>query len=471
MMLTLQFCWWVMKKPVLVLAAVSLTVLTAGCSDGQATSSGSVQPGGGGAASPSSGGALALMSGSAGIAVSLGGMAGADAAGAAAGGSGPAPPKRVCENQPAAAIDCGASCVAVRSNGPPRNRVSLVLLGEGFTAPELTSFYAPHAEGLAKYMFENVNDSEPYVRYKRFINFFRIDLASKESGVDDPATGHYVDTPLDGERGCSDLAGQMCSVNWGKAHDAFDTVLAGTAVDHLDWRWISLNDREACGVTHYPARGALSVYCPYQPESFDIALHEGGHGFSGLADTYWTIDGVFPGSEPSSVNLTKDPSGKKWERWLGYIDPVLGKLGTFEGGGQYTKGIYRPSLNQKMGSKEYCHQPGPPYCPHDAVSREKIIFDIYAIVRPFDSWTKNDVPLVDPEKLTVDVVDCDVVKVDWYVDDKLVAADFGEEFWPQSQGVSRGLHTIEARAHDDTEWVRATRGPLQQTIAWQVELH
>ncbi len=449
---------------------VALAAFSAGCAGDERGPAGIGGQGGTAASNPIAGGAP-LMGGNAGMAAMSGAMAGANVAGTGGNGGDPAGPIRICENQPAAAIGCGASCTALRSNGPPSNRVNLALIGEGFTAAELASSYRPHADDLAKYMFENVNDSEPYVRYRRFINFFRLDLVSNESGVDDPSTNHYVDTPLDGERGCSDLGGQMCSVNWRKALDAFDAALAGSSVDHLDWRWIALNDRQPCGVTHYPARGAMAIYCPYQPESLDIALHEGGHAFSGLADTYWTIDGLFPGDEPSSVNLTKDPTGQKWQRWLGYVDPVLGEVAAFEGGGQYTKGIYRPSLNQKMGSEVYCHAPGPPYCPHDAVSREKIIFDIYALVRPFDTWTNNDALLVDPDELMVDVVDCDVVTVDWYVDDQLVAADFGERFRPKSHRVSSGLHTIQARAHDDTEWVRAPRDLLQQTVSWQVDLH
>jgi IgA Peptidase M64 len=426
-----------------------------------------MQAGGNAGSAGPTAGAGGSMPGAGGAVV--GGGMGGDAIGAGGMGGGViGTPKRICQNQPASPVDCGATCTPVRANGPPSNRVSLVLIGEGFTQTEISGFYAPHSETLAKYMFENANDSEPYVRYKRYINFYRIDLVSKESGIDDPKSGHYVDTPLDGETGCTDLPGQMCTVRWSKALDAFDAALRGSDVGHIDWRWITLNFQQGCGVTHYPARGNLSIYCPYQDESPDIALHEGGHGFDLLADTYWTIDQDFTGPEPSNVNLTKDPTGAKWKRWLGYEDPTLGVVGAFEGGGQYTRGLYRPSLNQKMGSKVRCHPPGPPYCPHDAVSREKIILDIYKIVRPLDGWSKNDSVLVNPDKLTVDVVDCDVVKVDWYMDDTLVAADFGEEFG--LGGLARGRHTVEARAHDDTEWVRLARTNMEQKVTWQVDI-
>lgn len=49
--------------------------------------------------------------------------------------------------------------------------------------------------------------------------------------------------------------------------------------------------------------------------------------------------------------------------------------------------------------------------------------------------------------LFVDVVDCAVIRVDWYVDGAIVA-----------------------RAHDDTDSVRLPRESLTQTVRWQVTL-
>ena len=374
-----------------------------------------------------------------------------------------------CVDEPPDPIDCGPDCVVVANNGAPAKRVSMVVVGDGFTADEIP-VYSALVDDLSQYMFTNALDAEPYVRYRRYINLYRLDLVSNESGVDDPAADVWVDTALDGERGCTDWMAGLCQVNWEKAHDAIDDGIAGSDVEKDDWRLVLLNSPDDCGGTHYPARGTLAVYCPHQPQSPDIALHEGGHAFHHLGDTYWTRDETYEGDEPDWPNLTTDPTGAKWAHWLGYEDPTLGPVGAFEGGMQYRRGVFRPSLNQKMGSAEYCHQPGPPHCPHDAVSREKIITDLYRLVRPLDGWTENEGVLSNPETLTVDVVDCETIQVEWRVDGEVAEGDFGEVFPVGTLGLSPGRHVVEARAYDDTPWVRGEAPEMEQRISWTIEL-
>jgi hypothetical protein len=45
-----------------------------------------------------------------------------------------------------------------------------------------------------------------------------------------------------------------------------------------------------------------------------------------------------------------------------------------------------------------------------------------------------------------------------------------EELVPRAHGLAPGVHTVEARAHDDTEWVRLERTALQQVVTWHVEI-
>jgi hypothetical protein len=403
-----------------------------------------------------------------------GGTGGAGAAGSSGSSGAGGTPQKVCVNQASAAVSCGATCTTVANNGPPANRVALTMMGEGFTKAENASKFAPHVAAFRKYIFEDKIESEPYVRYKRFINLYRIDLVSNQSGIDDHEQGIELDTALDGEKGCTDYTIGQCGVNWEKAHNAFDAALKNSAVARPDWRMIALNSPLFCGDTHYPARGNLMVYCPFYSSSLDVALHEGGHAWHWLGDTYWTNDETYTGPEfVTEANLTTDPTGAKWKQWLGFNDPILGKIGAYAGGAQYPRGVYRPSNFSKMGGPAtdvFCHEPGPPYCPHDAVSREKIILDIYARVRPFDKFLGNATLLVNPAKLWVDVVDCDVVKVDWYVDGKLVRSNFGEEFVPSQNGVTKGTHKVEARAYDDTAWVRLDKTSMKQTVTWNIRI-
>ena len=65
------------------------------------------------------------------------------------------------------------------------NRIDLVFVGDGYTAPELEG-YAQDVDALvAGYFLE-----EPYVTYAPYFNVHRVDVVSNESGVDhDPYFG------------------------------------------------------------------------------------------------------------------------------------------------------------------------------------------------------------------------------------------------------------------------------------------
>ena len=95
--------------------------------------------------------------------------------------------------------------------------------------------------------------------------------------------------------------------------------------------------------------------------------------------------GRYSGSEPSSHNITTDPTGSKWADWIGYDQPGVGVIGAYEGAGYHETGLYRPSWDSKMRSL------GKPF---DAIAREQFIRRLYTYVDPIDSHTGNTVPLV-----------------------------------------------------------------------------
>jgi hypothetical protein len=112
--------------------------------------------------------------------------------------------------------------------------------------------------------------------------------------------------------------------------------------------------------------------------------------------------------------------------------------------------------------------------PYDAVSREKIILDIYALVDPLDAWRNNSTVLFDPDPLWVDSIDPDVIALQWFIDGVLVPSAHQEMFDPQAYGLLSGLHTITARAYDPTGfdvrngWVRLSQSSLEQNVSWRI---
>lgn len=97
-------------------------------------------------------------------------------------------------------------------------------------------------------------------------------------------------------------------------------------------------------------------------EEFSITLaHEFGHSFAKLADEYVTYDSE-AGESPifditmtfsrfgwyKNVDVTSDPTTIRWSRFLSDERYANEKLGAYEGGFNYSKGVWRPNENSIM---------------------------------------------------------------------------------------------------------------------------
>jgi hypothetical protein len=210
------------------------------------------------------------------------------------------------------------------------------------------------------------------------------------------------------------------------------------------------------------------VYAGGNGSAREIALHEMGHSFSNLADEYGGFTLPYGGGEPTEVNVTRNSTGAKWSHWLGYSQPGIGNppvIGAYEGARYYNTGLFRPSQNSKMRSLGQAF---------DAVSREKIILDIYGIIDPLDDYLTNTLPLLDPPQLWVDSIDSGVIDMEWFVDGTKVVGAAGETFKLIDHGYGPGVYTVDARAFDPTGfdpvngWVRRNQSELEQFVTWTV---
>lgn len=340
----------------------------------------------------------------------------------------------------------------VLNNGPSSNRVDIVILGDGYTASQIDTTYVNHVNGMLEYLFNAGQD--PYPRYAKFFNAHRINTISNESGADKPPNNIFVDTAFDAAYFCANIERLIC-VNTAKVNAAKNTALTGAGFT-AEMQYVSVNDSKYGG-----SGGIYAVFAGANSSANELALHEVAHSFDQLADEYGGSPN-YTGSEPSEVNVTTDPQGTKWQRWLGYDQPGIGTIDAYEGGRYYDQGIYRPSNNSKMRSL------GRPF---DAVSREKIILDIYDLVDPIDDWADNSetVQSTDPE-LWVQPIDLDVQDVQWSVDGVEVVAATDATFNLRDAGFGPGSYTVSARVYDPTDWVRHQHTKLEQTINWTVEI-
>jgi len=353
---------------------------------------------------------------------------------------------------PARGADYGYTTVF--ESGFAGNRVNIVFLGDGYTADQIETDYLDHIDRVLMHMFED--DEEPFQRYRNFFNAYRINLVSAESGADVPPEGIYRDTALDAGYYWDGQTERLLYVNEFKANQVLNAVL-GEAPFTADMKLVTVNSERYGG-----GGGGYAVFAGGNNKAPELTLHELGHAFSDLADEYGDYDGgtdVYQGLEPTQVNVTKDASGEKWARWIGYDQPGLGVIGVYEGAKYYNYGLYRPSETSKMRQLGY---------PFNAPSIEKIILDIYTRVRPLDDYLCNTGLLTDPDLLWIQTVAPDIFRIEWSVDGEWVELADGESLHLSDYGFGQGDYVVSARAVDSTDWVRIESLKLEQTVQWQV---
>jgi len=191
---------------------------------------------------------------------------------------------------------------AVMENGPPRDKVDLLLLGDGYTAAEMGKWH-DDARRLAGILFS----VSPFKERRSDFNVWAIDTPSDASGVARPSDGVYRRSSL---RAAYDAFGSERYVL------AFDNkrvreVAAAAPYDVVE---IVVNGRKYGGggiFNLYATVASDNAFTPY------VLVHEFGHHFAGLADEYYTSDVAYGSAserpEPWEPNVTADPSASKWK--------------------------------------------------------------------------------------------------------------------------------------------------------------
>lgn len=341
----------------------------------------------------------------------------------------------------------------IKATGAADNRIDIVFLGDGYRASELTT-YTTHIAGLTDYLFNGSILSQPFGRYKNFFNIHAIDVVSNESGADIPNKNTYKDTALGASFSYGGGPDRLLYTDPTLTQKALNDSLAGKGYKS-ELTFITVNTE-----TYGGGGGTYAVYAGANANSREVALHEAGHSFAHLADeySYGGATSNYTGTEPTAVNLTKDSSGTKWSRWAGYNQEGIGIIGAYEGGGYYEQGLYRPSLNSKMKELDK---------PFDAISREAFVLEFYKYVDPLDTYSfkGQSLSIKNADTLFVKTIDASVISVDWKINGKTVQSG-GETLDIKALGLANGTYTVTAFAYDTTDWVRADRSSLEQTVTW-----
>ncbi|MFC1889502.1 M64 family metallopeptidase [Thermodesulfobacteriota bacterium] len=337
----------------------------------------------------------------------------------------------------------------VVSTGDPANRIDIVFLGDGYTAGELDTFDTHVGEGIA-YLLTR----PPYDDYAGYINFWKVNVISNESGADDPCVEPpvYVDTALDSSYCWDGTTDRLLYADSAKVYAA-----AASAPDY-DEILVTVNHTKYGG-----GGGAFAVYAAGNSSALDIAYHEYGHSFSGLADEYYYTGWTYSGPELSQVNVTKydktylEANSHKWYYWIGIRD-----IDVFEGCQYYQFGKYRPHNNCEMRSlfRDLC-----------AVCQEKTILEIYNVVRPLDSYSPTeDLEINENESQTfsVSTPSNPALEFTWSVNGN-IQAETGPSLELTGAELGPGLHAVEVMVEDMTELVLVDPSSvLSESHSWNL---
>ncbi|MFI1471303.1 M64 family metallopeptidase [Streptomyces wuyuanensis] len=239
-------------------------------------------------------------------------------------------------------------------NGSTGDRLDIVVVGDGYTAAELDRFHVD-----AKEMWAELAAVEPYTTYQGLFNVWTVDAVSNQSGVSgDPGPDVVRDTALGSYFWCDDIERLLCVEEAkvdeyvAKAPEAdLVVVLANSA------KYGGAGYNEPSETLGYEG---ISTASAGNEKSGQVAIHETGHSLGKLADEYFYPG--YPGFEEYtgpevadsniSVLTAEDMAGQraKWHHWLGEESPDGGTVGTYEGGGYFVTGLYRPTGDSLMRS-------------------------------------------------------------------------------------------------------------------------
>jgi hypothetical protein len=195
----------------------------------------------------------------------------------------------------------GVKVWAVMQNGQPRDKVDLLLMGDGYTAAEMEKWHKD-ARRLAGLLFA----ASPFKERRSDFNVWAADTPAEESGVSRPSDSVYHRSPL---RASYDAFGSERYVL------TFDNKRMREAASAAPYEFIEIvvNDRKYGGggiFNLYATVSADNAFTPY------VFVHEFGHHFAGLADEYYTSDVAYEAAterpEPWEPNVTADPRAAKW---------------------------------------------------------------------------------------------------------------------------------------------------------------
>ncbi|MDT5269427.1 MAG: hypothetical protein QOH49_1613 [Acidobacteriota bacterium] len=344
------------------------------------------------------------------------------------------------------------------NNGDPANRVDIVILGDGYTAAEMSK-YQSDIQQFVQLMFEQ----EPLKEYQRFFNVHRIDVVSAESGSDHPENGTSRNTAFDSGYNCGNIQRLICA----NTFKVSNVAAASLAPAQIDLIILIVND------PIYGGSGGQIAVASTNTAAVELVLHESGHTFGLLADEYTDSPPTCSNtSEPSEANVTRQTvrGSIKWNAWIDPSTPLPTTStqpalpGLYQGARYCTQGLYRPTFNSKMRTLN---------APYEQINSEQLVRRIYNTVSPIDSASpaNRSLQLTTGQSQTFSVATpaplTHALSVSWIIDGQ--PAGTSPSLTVNAGTLGAGSHTVEATVRDLTTFVRSDPEQLLiERVSWSV---
>jgi len=255
--------------------------------------------------------------------------------------------------------------------------IHLVVLGDGYREDQQQAFRED-----VEFLIETMADDPAVALHFDAWNIHMIETVSVDSGIDDNVAFDVKDTAFDSGYFCLSIARLICANNGVMFNAALDEY------PNVDELVMIANDSRYGG-----SGGSVAIASSGAPE---IALHELGHSFAGLADEY--VDNDIPASginnfqEGLFANVTRvqDPALVPWRNWID-LDEVIPSddldegVGVFQGAFYDANDFFRPTFNSRMRTFDR---------PFGPVGGEAWAMSVYRQANPVASFSPRDSNIV-----------------------------------------------------------------------------
>ena len=356
------------------------------------------------------------------------------------------------------------------TNGPAANRITLVVLAEGYTINQTNTFLINATNAVSALL-----NTPPYSNYSNYFNAQAIFVASTETGSDHPANNVYRNTYFNSSYHSNDILITIPPHSfdpvYANGQGKVDSLLQMFGLTNAAMTILIVNDVAGGGSD---GSGKVAIVSRIQSALQYNLPHEAGHVLANLGDEYTTPNPGYPDSEEPNTTRETNRAAIKWKAWIADETPVptppsyMSVVGLFEGAHYHSNGWYRPKFDCAMRSS------GSPFC---EVCAEALVISFYERVHPIDAFlpATTNLSVISTQEIAFSIATLQPgtasLQTQWRTNGVPLSGATNLVFYLPVQAMSNGNHTVSVTVHDGTPLVRNDpSNRLSQTLTWTLDV-